>query len=444
MAGSNITEVLFPREEIEELRSRLDAASGPIAVTTVVSPVLLLRAAAALFQSAQLICDPAGTVVAGLGIAWEVKGSGIGRFDAIDRRLPAAPGSEEAPVFMGFAFRSDGPHSPEWDGFANCTAVVPQIAIVDNRRGRRLVLTPAPGADSSHLVALLGDLVHPGEPATFEPGDHSVFSHPASAEWRTEVDEAVGAIQQGAIAKVVLSRSVLVTTENVPRPFDLVEHLRTTYPQCFVFAWQAGDATFLGASPELLLRKSGMTVRANPLAGSARRGEGEADDRALGEALMHSAKDRQEHSLVVEDIAARLAPLVTELSISAQPALRRMATVQHLSTEISGGLHDRVRALQLVDAMHPTPAVGGTPRAAALAFVDKIEGIDRGWYTGGIGWLEKGGDATFAIPLRCALIAGRHSRLYAGAGIVADSKPDGELDETRLKFRPMLNLLTVS
>jgi isochorismate synthase len=229
-----------------------------------------------------------------------------------------------------------------------------------------------------------------------------------------------------------------------PNAFDLVDHLRETYPQCHVFVWQVGESTLVGASPELLLAMTGRSVRVNPLAGSARRGEGEADDRALGEALMHSAKDRHEHDLVVQDIADRLSPVVKELHIPSKPSLRRMATVQHLSSEIVGRTAHTIHPLDLVDIMHPTPAVGGTPRNAALAFVDKIEGIDRGWYAGGIGWLTAGGDATFAIPLRCALIRGNTASLYAGAGIVGESRPESELDETRLKFRPMLSILTAT
>ncbi len=350
----------------------------------------------------------------------------------------------DAPILAGFSFNADGPTADEWDGFSGAEAVVPQVAVVQTAGSSNLILTRTAGLDLTGLVDLLADLDDPGEARPFDPGDHSVVSHPPITQWRTEVEEALGAIEQGDLSKVVLSRSVVVTTELAPKVFDLVDHLRATYPQCYVFVWQIGDSAFVGASPELLLEKSGKSVRVNPLAGSARRGEGEADDRALGEALMHSAKDREEHSLVVEDIAARLAPYVSQLEIPTQPSLRRMATVQHLSTEILGTTDGSLHPWELVNVMHPTPAVGGTPRAAALAFVDKVEGIDRGWYTGGIGWLTVAGDATFAIPLRCALVRHRTAHLYAGAGIVADSRPESELDETRLKFRPMLSVLTAT
>lgn len=440
-----MTRVLFLPEEIEALRVRAaSVTSDQITITTGVDPIKLLRAAAPLFRRAQLICQPDGVVMAGLGAAWNASGAGRDRFGRLQARIDSAGIGAEAPIFSGFSFSADGPRSDEWEGFASAEAVVPQVAITQAGELSHLIMTRAAGLDFDQLVDLLAGLDDPGPVLPFDPGDHSVVSHPPITQWRTEVEEALGAIAQGDLSKVVLSRSVVVTTESAPNAFDLVDHLRETYPQCYVFVWQSGESAFIGASPELLMQKSGDALRVNPLAGSARRGEGEADDRAVGEALMHSAKDREEHALVVEDIAARLGPLVAHLEIPPQPSLRRMATVQHLSTEIIGRIDDSLHPLQLVDAMHPTPAVGGTPRMEALAFVDKVEGIDRGWYTGGIGWLTADGSATFAIPLRCALIRRRNAHLYAGAGIVADSRPEAELDETRLKFRPMLSVLTAT
>ena len=182
----------------------------------------------------------------------------------------------------------------------------------------------------------------------------------------------------------------------------------------------------------------------NPLAGSAPRGAGEVEDRLLGEALLASHKDRLEHALVVEDIAARLEPFASHIEVPAEPTLRRMAAVQHLSSEIHCRLEGEHSAFRLIEELHPTPAVGGTPRAEALTFIDKTEGIDRGWYSGGIGWVDAAGDAEIALALRCALARGQEARLYAGAGVVAESDPDEELVETRLKLRPMLELLAAT
>jgi isochorismate synthase EntC len=156
---------------------------------------------------------------------------------------------------------------------------------------------------------------------------------------------------------------------------------------------------------------------------------------------MASAKDQEEHRLVVEDMRTRLSGLVDDLVIPSRPALKKMATVQHLSTEISGSVPDATSVLDVVGAVHPTPAVGGVPRQAAVDYITDREPIDRGWYTGGVGWMTPTGDGAVAIALRCGLIERDTTTLFAGAGIVADSDPAAELVETRLKLRPLLDLV---
>jgi isochorismate synthase EntC len=189
--------------------------------------------------------------------------------------------------------------------------------------------------------------------------------------------------------------------------------------------------------------QDGREFQINPLAGSARRGKGE-DDAAVGRQLLASPKDRAEHAIVVDDLVARLSLLASSLDYPKQPSLRRMATVQHLSTEISGSLRTGVSTFDVLRSVHPTPAVGGTPRPDALTFIDKVEGIDRGWYSGGVGWVDTAGSAQIALALRCALVSGTESRLFAGNGIVADSDPAEELVETRLKLQPLINLLAAT
>ena len=157
---------------------------------------------------------------------------------------------------------------------------------------------------------------------------------------------------------------------------------------------------------------------------------------------MASEKDRREHAVVVDDIVARLDPLVERLTAPSMPALLKMANVQHLASEIAGILRTPRSVIEVAGDLHPTPAVAGLPLTEALAFISKTESIDRGWYSGGIGWTDGSGDGQIAVALRCALVRGDTAHLYAGAGIVAGSRPERELEETRLKFRPLLNLLT--
>jgi isochorismate synthase len=331
-------------------------------------------------------------------------------------------------------------------------AVVPQASLIPSGGGHLLAIVAPAGVDADQVVAPFRSFTEAPPPSYPDLGGHTLESVPSVAEWRTAVAEAVEAIGQASpsaerdddLRKVVLSRSVIVRSDSAPNGFDLVHHLETTYPRCFGFGWQTGAATFVGASPELLVRSVGGAVTSNPLAGSAPRGEGEEEDRALAEGLMRSPKDRIEHRLVVDDVVGRLAPYVVEVAVPDGPSLKRMASVQHLSTPVSGILTAPTHVLELVDSLHPTPAVGGTPRARAVSFIDKVEGFDRGWYAGGVGWVDGSGEGEFAIALRCGLIEGTEAHIYAGAGIVADSDPEAELLETRLKLRPLLELLAAT
>ena len=173
-----------------------------------------------------------------------------------------------------------------------------------------------------------------------------------------------------------------------------------------------------------------------PFAGTAPRGRHGAEDTQIAARLLDSAKDREEHRIMVDDILTRLRPHTTGVAAS-DPAVERFRHVQHLVTHIEGSCSNGINVLGLAGALHPTPAVGGVPLEEALARIGKLEGIDRGWYSGGIGWVSGDGDGEIAIALRCALLRGGVSRLYAGNGIVADSDPDLELEETRWKFRAL-------
>ncbi len=408
-------------------------------------PLSVVRAGAHLFGNAMFLATPAGERIGGLGAAWRASAAGANRFGAIrdaidDLALPAG-----LRVMLGYSFSDGGPVEDHWSGFNAADAVLPLISLHSERESRTVIRAlVAPGSDTSALSNVLRSLRELDEPQAPDLGDHVIESHPHVSDWRDEVSEAVAAIRSDLLAKVVLSRSVVVRSTIHADGFDLVHHLARAYPGCYSFAWAADDAVFVGASPELLLRVEGTDVWTNPLAGSAARGEGEIEDRALGESLMASDKDRSEHFLVVDDVIARLDAHTTDLTVPSAPSLRRVATVQHLSTEIRGTLQPNVDVLDVVADLHPTPAVGGTPRPAAAAFIDKVERIDRGWYTGGIGWVEPGGDGMVALALRCGLVRGNTAHLYAGAGIVADSDPDQELVETRLKLRPLLELLAAT
>lgn len=409
-----------------------------------VDPLELVRSGAVLFSTAGYFGRRGAAEIGGLGAAWRtVAPYGVDRFSSLaDSVAWLEEFDPELRALIGFSFDPDGPYRPEWDGFTSTAAIVPIASIVSEGEKRRLVVALPPGRNRENVLDVLAGLREQPAPTSIRAADHSIESRPAPAEWIESVQESIDAIQHGAMSKVVLSRSVIVRADVPAAPFDLTARLRSAYPGCFTFGWQEADATFVGATPELLVERRGRTVRSQPLAGSAPRGEGEDEDRAIGEALMASAKDRFEHEVVVDDIVDRLQSITGRVVAPATPTLLKMANVQHLATEVRGELAAHRSVIEVAGALHPTPAVAGLPLTEALAVIKKAERIDRGWYSGGIGWTDGRGDGQIAVALRCALIRHDTSHLFAGAGIVAGSQPVREIEETRLKFRPLLNLLT--
>jgi isochorismate synthase len=241
---------------------------------------------------------------------------------------------------------------------------------------------------------------------------------------------------------VVLARTIEVDAGRVLDPRLLVHRLRAVDPDAYAFAVPTDAGVLVGASPELLVLKRGTEIRSNPLAGSAPRSGDAEEDRELARGLDASAKDREEHAIVVDAVAEALRPFCDELRWDPEPVLLQTANVWHLSTRFRGALRDpAISVLELVAALHPTPAVGGTPRTEALAAIAELEPFERGRYAGSVGWVDANGDGAWALALRCAELRGETAILYAGAGIVADSDPASELDETDRKFRSFLDAL---
>ncbi len=245
-----------------------------------------------------------------------------------------------------------------------------------------------------------------------------------------------------ALRKVVLARTIEVDAGRELDARRLAHRLRAVNPDAFTFATPTTAGNLVGASPELLVSRFGREVRSNPLAGSAARSGDPDEDRANAEALLASAKDREEHAIVVEAIAEVLRPFCRELTWDPAPTLLETPNVWHLSTRFRGLTREpSPGVLELVRALHPTPAVAGDPRDAALGVIEELEPFDRGSYAGPVGWTDASGDGEWAIALRCAELRGDRATLYAGAGIVAGSIPDAEVDETERKFRAFLDAL---
>jgi isochorismate synthase len=261
--------------------------------------------------------------------------------------------------------------------------------------------------------------------------------------WTAAVETAAKRLRAGEAAKVVLAREVVARGDGVVSAGMVIRSLRAAYPSCFTYLVTGADGTaFAGASPELLVRRSGSRAYSQPMAGSVARGASEPDDDRLARQLVDSAKDNAEHRLASEFVVEALRPFSRVVEARA-PEVVRFTNIQHLATTVTAELTDPAAdALDLAAALHPTPAVGGWPRKAADALIDELEGLDRGWYAGAVGWIDANGDGEFAIALRCGLLWEDGARLYAGVGVMPDSDPARELEETELKFKALLMALT--
>jgi menaquinone-specific isochorismate synthase len=256
-------------------------------------------------------------------------------------------------------------------------------------------------------------------------------------EWRNAVAAAVARIAAGELRKVVLARDLRVQSARAIDARVLLSRLAARFPGCYAFAC----AGLVGATPELLIRREGRRVSSLVLAGTMARGGTDADDAALAAALLCSAKNAEEHRYSVESVRQLLTPLCSELTVDEAPYLLQMADYQHLATAVSGVLAREASALGLASSLHPTAAICGTPTDTALELIRELEGMDRGRYSGPVGWVDAHGNGEWGIALRCGEINGSAARLFAGNGIVAGSEPAEELAETETKFRPMRTAL---
>jgi menaquinone-specific isochorismate synthase len=260
--------------------------------------------------------------------------------------------------------------------------------------------------------------------------------------YESAVSRAVGRISRGEFEKVVLARAKDVRAPSPFHPLGILNGLRQRFPDCTSFSVANGRGqSFIGASPELLLRVEGRVALTEALAGSAARGATASEDASIGGRLLRSEKDLREQRIVLDSILRRLAPLGLDLKYPGRPLLRRFSNVQHLHTPVEAALPKGVRLLDMLGRLHPTPAVGGTPREMAVQAIGELEAFPRGLYGGALGWIDSRGDGEFIVGLRSALVDGSRARMYAGAGIVAGSSPETEFLETELKFAAMQDAL---
>lgn len=367
---------------------------------------------------------------------------------ALGSRLTRDPGSDPGPdplLVGGFAFdqRLSGA-DPRWAGFPTGRLVLPEVLVVREGRGGVWAIVAGPadhdesGLDALQRMVAAAQAWTPCAPAggsTVSDADLDDAAYPAL------VAAGLDRIAAGELEKVVLARAV-----DLPLAVDpaaLVGRLRRRFPTCAVFAFTEGATTFLGASPELLVRIVGGAVETEALAGSRPRDPDPDLDAALGQELFDEPKEVAEHRFVVDELRRTLVAAGATLAEGGEPVLRVLPGIQHLFTPVRGRMASTATtALALAQRLHPSPAVGGTPDGVARAFIRDHEGFDRGWYAAPVGWVDLDGDGELHVALRSGLAHPGGLRLFAGAGIVAGSDPDRELAETTNKLHAVLDAWT--
>jgi menaquinone-specific isochorismate synthase len=256
--------------------------------------------------------------------------------------------------------------------------------------------------------------------------------------WIANVQMAREGIRDKLYRKIVIARDLRLRTESRVSSTKLVHFLRKEYPSCYSFLYQHnGEATFLGSTPEKLLSLQSPYVKTEALAGSMPRGVTATQDAINEKKLLDSAKDREEHAYVLDSIREKLDGITDSLEHAPRPVIKKYANVQHLCTPVAASLSSEMNAVDIVARLHPTPAVGGYPESGALHHIQELEQFERGWYAGPIGWFNTNRRAEFSVAIRSGLIRRKHVQFFAGCGIVEDSDPGAEWEETRLKFLPM-------
>ena len=379
----------------------------------------------------------------------------------------AVPFRERPRFFGGFSFLNEGEDDITWSGFPAAGFILPRV-LLEARDGEvrfrvaGLTTWGMPGSDpetdqlaSNLLEVLSGPQPAPSQvlpdgfavPGSRSPGavsrNENGDTGPEERErWDQAVEAALEEFKEGKMRKVVLAR---VQDAEFRQPVDSLESLRFLWSEnrrahVYLFEPHAGK-TFLGAAPEVLAELRRGAFRATAVAGSIARGGTDDEDQELARRLLASEKDRSEHMLTAEEMVESLTPRLSEMQVETDPRVLALARIQHLETVIKGAPKPGEDILSLVEGLHPTPAVCGSPREEARDLIRSRESFDRGWYAGPVGWFDLAGEGDFVPGLRAAIGEGRRWRLFAGAGIVAGSDPEGEWAETALKFEPALRAL---
>ncbi|WP_240620418.1 isochorismate synthase [Peribacillus acanthi] len=348
-------------------------------------------------------------------------------------------------LFGGFSFDEKVKEHILWDQFGDSLFYIPKrmLTTLNNETYLTLNILCEPGDDTNQLMSYVYETVEENLSK-----DSNIFNlaccrmeEIATDIWLEKVGEAIQEIKEGKMDKVVLAREARLTFEDKVSSEVTLRNLITDYPTSFIFSLESGSDCFIGASPERLIKKQGSILLSTCLAGSIGRGNSEEDDDKLGKELLSDPKNRMEHQFVVETIENALQEHCSEVLVPEMPVLMKVKHIQHLYTPVVAKCEADLSIFKLVKSLHPTPALGGLPKEKAVEWIRNHEPLERGFYAAPIGWTDAYSNGEFAVAIRSGLIQGQEVSLFAGCGIVEDSDPNLEFNETSIKFKPMLHAL---
>ena len=443
---------------MEPLRSdETTSLSGVVSRTAKLSDVPRPRAVLAAADAPRTFwAAPGEATVVGSGAAKTIWADGPTRFQAIKESaeelfsagdVHAGALAARPRLFGGFSFHDEHTGEKPWGGYPGAKFVLPRTQVTYTDTDTWITVN-AVGADATTVEEALKDerdrlraLPDPGsveDPPRIDTRTRTT----SKTAWRDSVTAATGRIAAGELRKVVLAQALRASLSEPLLIPDALTRLGETYPDCYRFLLEPddGSGSFFGATPERLVDLRGRTVETGALAGTTGRGETPEEDEWLAEELLADEKNSHEHDLVVGAVREQLEPHAASIRTGTRQ-IRRLATVQHIETPITAELATDEHVLTLVEALHPTPAVGGLPPDLALSTIRDTEPFERGWYAAPVGWFDAAGYGSFAVALRSAIARDDVATLFAGVGIVGDSEPDREWDEVQLKYRPILDEL---
>lgn len=397
---------------------------------------------------------PSGPEFITAGSAYTISTTGENRFanavsEAIelDRKVNYESGDRTIArprLFGGAAFDPEHTGCAPWNDFPSLQFFLPRVQIT--RLGDQSFITVTEPTTnrttpSETLVRVKEHIADDADNQDNNPNVIELTRSVTNAEWNTQVHGVMDRIADNEIKKVVLAQTLTASLDNgldVPR---IIENLKQTHPDCFQFLYSPSEEnTLFGSSPEQLISRKGLTIGTGALAGSIERGESPVEDEDLANTLRSRVKDQQEHTLVTEEIIEDIFPYCSAVFRDDQRVMK-LDSVQHLYTPITGLLSKPIHVLELVEAIHPSPAVGGIPSKKAATIIKNTENNVRGWYASPVGWFDFAGNGDFVVSIRSAVLDDSEAILYAGAGIVEDSDPALEWDEVQLKYQPVLDVL---